>query len=556
MATRIAERSTYWVVTGGSNPSPYGDYRFFWIISYEQTDNDRANNRSKVIVDTYLQTHFTESHPDDWMASGYTYYGEGTSNVYIDGSLKHSTYVPSGTIQLGESWALSYKTTYSEYLKHNDDGTRSFTWKGTGFGKGTAVSTYTLPTIERQSILSSVSNFKVDDGVTVNTTKYVSSYYDKLQIYIGSTLIKTINNFTSQKVTFTSSELNTIYSTISSPKTSDTFTFKLSSYTNSNYSNQVGSTLSKTATGSLTIVAPTFGGFDYIDANNTTYDLTGDRSKIVKGYSTVKVSIPSNKSAVANTRGATISHYLVEGNTLSVADAASGYSLYNYSKDNVTVVAVDSRGTTSTPINVSFSTLGKYINYTPLTVKDDYDYVRSDNEIGEIVTIYFDGTWWNNNFGATGNWLNVSYKFKKSTSGSYINGSPISANTNGSNFSFNSIIYGDTSNKGFDIASSYDVVVTINDALSSKQITYDLHAGEPAIAIYGNKCSLGAAYNGQSYIKDNCTIDAATTINSRCDINGGCYINGENIQNFKGTKISSGTSLPGSVTNGSIFILY
>lgn len=574
MAVRMIERSTWWVRSGGSSPSTggFGDYRYYWIIYYEQTDNDRINNRTKIIVDYYLQLNFTE----EGMMADAGDYPSGTSTCYINGSSIGSISTSAGIISAGTSWGLKYLGQRSKYIYHNDDGSGSFTWQGNGFGKGTQVATYytgsgaantaTFPTIPRGSVLGSISSFNVDSGVTVNTTKHVSSYYDKLQIYIGSALIKTINNFSSgTKVTFSDSELNTIYSATPT-KSSNTFTFKLSTYTGSNYSTQVGNTSSTTATGSLTIVAPSFDGFDYSDTNDTTYNLTKDRSKIIKGYSTVTITIPTGKKAVANTRGATISHYLIDGNTLKEASGSISYPLYNYSKDNVNVQAVDTRGNTSSTINVSFSALGKYINYVPLTVKDDYDYVRSDNEIGEIVTINFSGTWWNGGFGSVNNSLSVSYKFKKSTSGSYITGtSTISPSVNGNNFSFNGIVRGDTSAKGFDIATSYDIIVTISDKLSSKQITYDLHAGEPAIAIYGNKCSLGAAYNeslggtqihGQSYIKDKCTIDATTTMNSRCDINGGCYINGENIQNFKGTKISSGTSLPSTVTNGSIFILY
>ena len=574
MATLIQQRSTWWVRSGGANPSTggFGDYRYFWSISYEQTDTDRLNNRTKIIVDYYLQLNFNE----EGMISDTGDYPSGTSTCYINGSSIGSISTSSGIITTGTSWALKYIGQRSTYIYHNNDGTGSFTFQGNGFGNGTSVSTYStssghFPVIPRGSVIGGVSNFSVDSGVTVYSTKNVSSYYDRIQIYVGSTLIKTVNNFSSgTKITFTESELNNIYSIVTS--SSATFTFNLSTYTSSSYSTQVGNTSSTTATGSLTIINPSFSSFDYSDTNDKTYNLTGDHSKIIKGYSTLTITIPTGKKATARTRGATISHYIVDGQTLKESSGSISLPIYNYAKDNISVTAVDSRGNSSSTINVSFSALDKFINYQPIFVKDDYDYVRSDNEIGEIVTINFSGTWWNGGFGSASNALSVSYKFKKSTSGSYTTGSTaISPSVSGNDFSFNGIVQGDTSAKGFDIATSYDIVVTISDKLSSKQITYDLHAGEPAIAIFGNKCSLGAAYNeslggtqihGQSYIKDNCVIDATTSMNGPVTItgtsyiNGTCYISGENIQNFKGTKISSGTSLPSTVTNGSIFILY
>ena len=67
MATKIAERSTYWAISDGpkANNRPYqdGDYRYYWKIYYEQTEEDKKpwNNRSKVIVDYYIQTYKSTS---------------------------------------------------------------------------------------------------------------------------------------------------------------------------------------------------------------------------------------------------------------------------------------------------------------------------------------------------------------------------------------------------------------------------------------------------------------------------------------------------------------
>lgn len=198
MATRIAERSTWWTQTGGSNPDPYGDWRYYWIISYEQTDNDKSLNRSKVIVDYYIQTHCTTYTEN----SVYPGVPEGTSTVYIDDASLGSISTPFGkALEKGDSWKLTYLGQKSKYVTHNSDGTRSFTWQGNGFGKGTAVSTYTLPTITQSggdtpSEPSDKVTFTPDTITTEFYTAGTSNVKSRMRIYIDSITINSDNTMT------------------------------------------------------------------------------------------------------------------------------------------------------------------------------------------------------------------------------------------------------------------------------------------------------------------------------------------------------------------------
>lgn len=142
MAVKIAERSTYWQ-NNTNTPSATGDYRYYWKISYEQTDNDKSLNRSKIIVDYYIQTHKTQT-VDGWDT---IVLPAGTSVCYVNGSSIGSISTAQGVVMIGENYALKHIGTKSTYITHNADGTANFTWQGSGFGKGTAVSTYSLPTI-------------------------------------------------------------------------------------------------------------------------------------------------------------------------------------------------------------------------------------------------------------------------------------------------------------------------------------------------------------------------------------------------------------------------
>lgn len=528
MATLIVERSTYWVESGGSNPEAIGDYRYYWQIYYEQTSTDKQNNRSKVIVKYYLQKHKSQGTSLEFG------YPSGTSTAYINGNSIGSITTSSGSIPTGTSWALTYIGERSTYVSHNQDGTGSFTFRANGFGLGVAQRTYSLPTIPRNSIIGELpESFTLDLSVLVPITRYVDTYYDKLDIYQtvngSSTLIKTITDITSSCiVSFTSAELDTLYSNTPLSDAYTTLTFTLSTYSDSSYTTQVGSSSSKTIKGNLVLDTPTFSGFTYADSNATTRTLTGNSLKIVKGKSTLKITLTNAQKAIANTRGTSISHYIVNNKTVAKAtiEGTSGYSISNYPYDNVNVYAVDTRGVSSNQVTYSFAANNVFVDYQDVSKNTEQSYTRSDNGIGKFVYVSFSGTWWNGNFGATTNTLYATYKYKKSTESTYTDGpEDLTLTTNGNNFSYIGQIKGDQNNQyGFDVSETYDIIITVKDVnrttpLSSDTITFNVHSGEPAIAIYKNKVALGAKYDetlggtqfwGNTYLNGGLLIDIDT----------------------------------------------
>ncbi len=65
------------------------------------------------------------------------------------------------------------------------------------------------------SVITSAQDFNLEDAFSVATNKYVSAYQDDLNIKIGSTLIKTVGNYTSgSEVFLTDSELLSAYEAI------------------------------------------------------------------------------------------------------------------------------------------------------------------------------------------------------------------------------------------------------------------------------------------------------------------------------------------------------
>lgn len=549
MATKMIERSTYWVETGGGSPDADGDYRYYWVIYY---DTDKANRATKFTVKYYLQTHCT-SYTD---SSLHVAVPAGTSTVYINNSSIGSISTGYTTINKGASWALTYIGEKTFKIYHNDDGSASFTFRGNGFGKGTATSTYStangnFPSIASPTVIGNTSTFDIDTGVSIPVTKYVSSYYDVLEISNGGNVFKTMENVTDGfatktstpiSVTFTEDELNDIYSKIPTGN-SATFTFKLTTYTNSAKTSKVGDS-SKTATGNFTIQLPSVYGGICTDAFSSHAELTGDATNqtIIKGYSYIKIEIPTSMQAVANTREATITEYVVDDThiTYDANGVSKLLSTSNSNKDHVIVYAVDSRGNSSLPYTQKFT---KYIDYNPVSLNTkNYKFERQDNGVSRFVDTYFEGTWFSENFGAKQNSLTpfVYYRvnegqiwndlneFVSGASIGRLDASKLDISTPGV-FKYDGPIMSADSDTGFDIKNSYDIFFGFQDELSNNGFTLTINYGEPAAAIYKNKIALGGPYDEQL---------------SGTQLWGDVYVNGQPLSTSGGDGTSGSVVFP------------
>lgn len=122
---------------------------------------------------------------------------------------------------------------------------------------------------------------------------------------------------------------------------------------------------------------------------------------------------------------------------------------------------------------------------------------RSEGGTGTHVTLNFNGSIWNNNFGAvTNSIVSSSYKYKKTTESTWITGTTdmtpiISAQT----FSKSTEIAGDLGANGFDINYSYNIEITVTDRLSTHIFNILLGSGKPAYAVHRDGVSFGAPYN-------------------------------------------------------------
>ena len=195
-------------INASSTTMPSGTGKVEWSSSVIS-----GTNKSSVTAIVYARR-----------TSGSGTYCTVSGSVTINGSSKSiSKYRGSD-----DKWTTSWKEVgrYTTEVTHNEDGSKSINiscsisadtsgMDGTAKGSGTA----TLDKINRASKLNAIEDFKLTDTITINITKYITTATDKLQIKLGDTLIKEIDNIsTGYELTFTTAEQTTIKNLMTSPQ--------------------------------------------------------------------------------------------------------------------------------------------------------------------------------------------------------------------------------------------------------------------------------------------------------------------------------------------------
>lgn len=292
-------------------------------------------------------------------------------------------------------------------------------------------------------------------------------------------------------------------------------------------------TSSKGANITNVLSPPTFTDFEIEDSNNTTIAITGDNSKIILGYSTLRITINGTNKAIAN-KGATMKYYLIN-NTQYTYNEDFSVELANYNSNTITIQAVDSRGITTT-VTKNISTA----NYTPLS-KSSSSILR-DGNVSEETQLNYSGSITSVLPNGNNNTIIASYKYKNIEDSTYITGTtditPVSSNDS---FSLVKYIIGDLPT-GFEINNSYNIVVTVSDVLSSVEYSFVLGSGIPALAVKGNNIAIHGGYDEQL---------------GGTQINGSLYINKQKYAYEKGEELDMSTVIAcsGHITSSTTYVM-
>lgn len=244
---------------------------------------------------------------------------------------------------------------------------------------------------------------------------------------------------------------------------------------------------------------PEFSNFNFEDVNTTTTTLTGDPNAVIKGYSTILVTIPTSMKATAK-KEATMSKYRITSGTASPVELPYsdtlrvGGRLSAPTDPTINCYAIDSRNN-STLVSKAIAT---FLNYSVIT-KGTINANRK-NGTSENVTLKIDGTYNAINFGKVTNTIkSAKYRYRVSDSSTWSNYQDLTINTsvsgeNGS-YSYDGLIMGDTSTKGFNVENSYVIEVVVSDELSFVTFTANIGSGIPNIALAKNGVGIMGKYN-------------------------------------------------------------
>lgn len=355
------------------------------IVRYEK-QRDGANMKYRFYYKVYLTGKYAST----------AYYQNNVRGTF---TLNGKNVWTVNTKNSGKGWSNEYTSDWFT-IENKIDGTVpfKFTIKDTINSSwcNYTSSTFQLEISPAGSDFNTVSNFNIGQPFTVTTNKYNSEFYDKLVIKIGSTVIKTINNVNSSiSVDFNSNELNVIYELTSKVQNID-FTFEISSYDNEEMTNQIGITNTKVSKGYIIASNPIISSKSGIDSNSITVSLTGDNTKLVKGYSNAKITISAKGQNSATIKSITVNNQIV----------TNGVITFNKTITNVfNIVVTDSRDFQTTA-NITLD----MVNYIELSISPTV--VRNQPTDGKV-KINYSGNYYKGNFGKVSNTLKVQYRLKE-----------------------------------------------------------------------------------------------------------------------------------------------
>ena len=242
-------------------------------------------------------------------------------------------------------------------------------------------------------------------------------------------------------------------------------------------------TNTKDCTFKVTNSNPTFSDFTYQDTNATTIALTGNNQIIVNNYSNLKAIISTANKAVAK-NSATMKRYKLTCGTKNISKDYSSsanveLSVNKVDSSSIIVYATDSRGNST-----SKSKTATYKNYSDLAITKLIA-TRQQNGVGSTVLLEFEGTYWNNSFGAVTNAISKCiYQYKLASSNTWVTGTTqLSYSASNGKFSGSLLINGDLGTDGFNISNAYNIRLQMADKLVTKAVDITLPSGAPGLAI-------------------------------------------------------------------------
>lgn len=461
------------------------NYQFGWDLISQST----ANNTSTVSFYGILN-----------VTNNYVAWSSGTASVH--------------TAQAGLSTRYnkgSYVVVQSNFtFTHNNDGTLTlrpgYTFN-TNFTSGSGTVVITLPQIKRFAQITSTPsslNDKQDPYITFTNPGNATNLNSWLEVNPNGAHIASRNiDISSGTYTWelTNQERDQLRSQIPN---SNTGTIRLGLYSTQN--GTTGASY-KDIPFSIILGNPIRAAFTLTEENTKITSnnlLTNPAYDVIKGYSNKKATITTANKGEAIKGASIVKYRFVSEDKTGEISVDIPYSatedvegiLYSLTNLKYVLETIDSRGNTS---NYGGFVVGpRLVNYSPISFnKDSCTLERDNGQVGENAILTLDGYIWNGNFGNKTNEIrSLTYKLKKTDSDTWITGTTtITPTLNENSFTYSGAIASDNSDGKWDLNSSYNVEITIEDYLETSTISFILNSATPTLSLDKQGVGIMCAYD-------------------------------------------------------------
>lgn len=390
-----------------------GHHKF--TLTVTETSTSTANNTSTVSFSFVLSA----------VQSSWDWYSWGDSISYTV-TINGTKY--TGTIPNYDGVSSVTLKSGTQTVAHNADGTKSMAYSfsvtdGAGksytCGNASKSGTLTLTNIPRKATLLTAPNFSHEDNPTITYSNPAGTAVTSLQACIADTTGRVIyvpyrdisKTGTSYTFELTDSERTALLNAAG-----DSNSVAIKFYIATTLSGKEYSTLERTF--SIVNANPIVTGSVY-DSNDVTYNLTGDRNKLVKYYSNATATMSAEAQL-----GAAINESLYIIRNGSRSGYGTEHTFENVESNVFTFSAEDSRGNIGTD-----SVTLPMVDYVKPTCNLGNE--RPDASGNMTVTCF--GNYFNGSFGAVSNTLTVEYRYKV-LGGSYGNWTSMTYTTSGDTY--------------------------------------------------------------------------------------------------------------------------
>ena len=350
----------------------------YFFIDWQLAGQDVTNNYSAINWQAYFHYNSADAQLDNGIAglSGTRWNNGGRVKNFEGRFVTRDVILASGSFNIG----------------HNADGTQGISVSGGvdvyKSGRSAGSQWFGLPTIPRNSQVTTNDSggWIIGTPLTIYTNRKSSSFTHTITIRLGGsggTVLQTINSI-GDSVAWTPSAEQIAQIQNSIPNDNRALIHI------TQYNNQVGQNSTTQAWNYIRDANPIFNNFTYKDSNTATAAITGNDQVLVKGKSTLQVTVPSGDKMVAQ-KGANPDYYAI------AYDGVSNNLSYSTSNVNSSFTNIDTVGSRAILVTAYDSRTNNTRVAKNVQV---YDYkapniefeVTRENNFGEDVTIETGGT--------------------------------------------------------------------------------------------------------------------------------------------------------------------